>query len=194
MEKLEKRWKELIGRPRTKQEVEETSELAKRIESELAKEISGLIDELKANGIIISSIWDLVNTKEKYPKAISVLMKYLPLVHHDKNKEGIIRALTVKEAKGVATPILIKEYEQTPKEKDNLRWIIGNAIATVMTSRDIEWLIATVSDKTNGGSRRQLIKALGTVKSQKAIDVLKKLLDDEEVKSTASKALKKLVL
>lgn len=192
LEKLEKRWKELIGKPRSKQEIEETSTLSKQIEQERAKELAGLIAELKDNGITISSIWDLVNTKEKYPKAISVLLKYLPKVNNEKNKEGIIRALTVKEAKGIAAPPLINEYERTPKEKDNLRWVIGNAIATVMTSQDVEWLFSAVKDKRNAGSRRQLIKAVGTVKSPKALEVLTELLEDEEVRSTVLEVLKKL--
>lgn len=192
LEKLEKRWKELLSRPRSKQEVEETSILAERLESERAKEFSDLISELKNKNIVIKSIWDLVNTKEKYPQAIDVLLKYLPRIHNEKNKEGIIRALTVKEAKGLASAALIKEYELTPKEKDGLRWVIGNAIATVMTLQDVNWMISAVMDKSNAGSRRQLIRGLGTVKSLEVQEVLNKLLDDDEVKSTAMEVLKKL--
>ncbi len=166
--------------------------LAEQLTIETEKEITGLINELETVGIFITSVWDLVNERKKYPEAIDVLLKYLPLATHEKNKEGIVRALTVKEAKGKASSVLIKEYDSTSKNKDMLRWIIGNAIATVMTSQDIDWLISTVTDKTNGGSREQLVKALGTVKSQEAIDVLNNLLNDQEVGSTAKNTLKKL--
>jgi len=192
LQQLESQWRELLSRPRSKEEEEEMSVLAEQLTIETEKEIIGLINELKKAGIVITSIWDLVNTKKEYPEAIDILLKYLPLAKHEKNKEGIVRALTVKEAKGKASSLLIKEYENTPKKKDNLRWVIGNAIATVMTSQDIDWLISTVTDKTNGGSRRQLVKALRTVKSQQAIDVLNGLLDDQEMKSTALEVLKKI--
>jgi len=190
LQQLENRWRELLSRPRSKEE--EKLVLAEELRTETQKELIDLINELKKAGIVITSIWDLVNTKKKYPEAIDILLKYLPLAKNEKNKEGIVRALTVKEARGKASSLLIKEYENTPKEKENLRWVIGNAIATVMTSQDIDWLISTVTDKTNGGSRRQLVKALGTVKSQRAIDVLNGLLDDQEMKSTALEVLKKI--
>jgi len=189
LEKLEKRWKELLGRPNSEDEVEETLLLAKEIELERAKEISVLISELCEKGIVISSIWDLVNTKMKYPEAIDILIKHLSCNYSDKNKEGIIRSLTVKEARGKATLALINEYERTPKEKDNLRWIIGNAIATTMTSKDVDWIIKTVIDKSNRISRGQMIRALGNVKSNDVEDVLINLLNDDEVVANVIYAL-----
>lgn len=192
LEKLEKRWKELAGKPKTKIEIEEALLLAREIELNRAKEYSGLILELKEVGIEINSIWDLVNTRERYPEAIPALIKYLPKISYCKNKEGIIRALTVKEARGKATPVLIAEYEKTPKKEDNLRWVIGNAIATVMTLQDVEWILSVVVDKSNRRSRGQLVKALGTVKSGKVEDILIKLLNDDEVAPEALWALGKL--
>ena len=46
LEKMEKRWKELLGRPNSKEEIDEVLILAKKIELERAKEYQGLIDEL----------------------------------------------------------------------------------------------------------------------------------------------------
>ncbi|PIE79011.1 MAG: hypothetical protein CSA15_04905, partial [Candidatus Delongbacteria bacterium] len=44
-------------------------------------------------------------------------------------KEGLIRALTRKEAKGVIEDMLLKEYYSLEqKDKDSLGWTIGNAI------------------------------------------------------------------
>lgn len=181
LEKLEKRWNELVGKPRSKEEIEESLLLSKKLEIERAKEHQSLTDELSDIGIKITSIWELVNTKAKYPKAIPILLKHLGLNYSDSVKEGIIRALIVKEAKGKATSGLIAQYEKTPKEKDDLRWVIGYAIANTMTLLDVDWILNTVADKSNMGSRRQLIIALGTVKTEKSEEMLINLLNDEQV-------------
>lgn len=189
IEILEKRWAELASKPKTKEEIEETLLLAKQIELERAKEYKGLIDELADLDIKINSIWDLVNSKSKYPKAIPILMKYLPLVKYVRNKEGIVRALTVPEAKGLVVPLLVKEYLQLPIDKENLRWAIGNTIYTTITEDDVESILPIVLDKTNGTSRQMFVAALGKVKLEKAEDVLVNLLDDEEVTPHALEAL-----
>ncbi|MFP9099859.1 HEAT repeat domain-containing protein [Flavobacterium sp. RHBU_24] len=189
LEKLENRWNELVGKPRTKEEIEESLLLSKKLEIERAKEHQTLTYELSNIGIKITSIWDLVNTKVKYPTAIPILLKHLRLNYSDQVKEGIVRALIVKEAKGIATSALIAEYEKTPKEKDNLRWVIGYAIANTMTSQDVNWILNTVADKSNMWSRSQLVVALGTVKTQQSEEMLISLLADEQVLPQAICAL-----
>lgn len=189
LELLYKRWDELVGRPRSKEEIEETLSIAKKIELESAKEIGTLISELEGKGLSITSIWDLVNSKKTYPQAIDILIKYLPNDYSEKNKEGIVRALTVKAAKGKAASVLIEEYNRTPKGKDNLRWVIGNAIATVMTLQDVERILSIVTDRSNGNSRMQLVVALGTVKSKQVQDALTGLLNDEAMATTAQESL-----
>jgi hypothetical protein len=166
IEILEKRWAELASKPKKKEEIEETLLLAKQIEMERTKEYQGLIDELAVLDIKINSIWDLVNTKSKYPKAIPVLIKYLPLVNYDKNKEGIIRALTVPEAKGLVVPLLVKEYLQLPNEKENLRWVIGNAVNVVITKSEVADIFPIVLNKENGLSRQMFVSALGKIKAE----------------------------
>lgn len=193
LEKLEKRWLELVGQPRTNDEIEETFALAKKIEQERAKEYSGLIEDLSSIGIKISSIWDLVNTKEKYPKAIPFLLKYLPHLKYERSKEGIIRALTVKEAKGQAVPLLIKEYLKTPKEKDHFRWVIGNAVFATVTLDDVASIIPIVINIENGWSREMFVFAIGKFKTDEVKNVLLKLMidKDKEIEQAAMKVLKK---
>lgn len=190
---LEKRWAELASKPKSKEEIEEVLLLGKKIELERAKEYKGLINELAGIGINITSIWDLVNTKAKYPHAITYLLKYLPMVTYERNKEGIIRALTVSEAKGVAIPVLLNEYLKLPKEKENLRWIIGNAVNVIATKNDVETIIPIVLDKENGPSRQMFVSALGKIKNEKIKNVLLQLINDDDkvIRDEAQKVLKK---
>ncbi|WP_185218131.1 hypothetical protein [Sphingobacterium mizutaii] len=194
IEILEKRWAELASKPKTKEEIEETLLLAQQIELERAKEYKGLIDELADLGIKINSIWDLVNSKSKYPKAIPVLMKYLPLVNYVRNKEGIVRALTVPEAKGLVVQLLVKEYMQLPIDKENLRWVIGNAVNATITESEVANIFPIVLNKENGLSRQMFVTALGKIKTDNVKNVLLQLSNDDDkvIRDEAKKALKKV--
>lgn len=172
---VELKFLELLRKPvKSRQEINDMNKFAYLFEMELREELADLTSELNEIGIQCSDVWDLANA------------------YHDKNKEGIIRALTVKEAKGKAASALIAEYQKTPKENDYLRWIIGNAIATVLTLNEIDWVYSTVLDKSNGRSRRQMVSALSVVKTEKSEGILIDLLEDDEVAPQALAALGKL--
>lgn len=146
--------------------------------------------ELAKVGIAINDIYDLVNTDKSYPAAVPVLLNLLQEgIEHIGIKEGIVRALAVKEAIGKASPVLIAQYNRTSKDKMPLRWAIGNTIYITITENDVESILPIVQDKTNGMSRQMFVAALGKVKSEKAEDVLINLLDDEEVTPHALEAL-----
>lgn len=200
LEKLEARWAELRrteGKPMSLDErAAETQEilmLAKQIEFEHAKAYSGLISKLSTLGIRINSIWDLVNTREKYPQAIPLLIEYLPSVENFREKEGFVRALTVREAKGLAVPALINEYKKAAKQHKSLRWAIGNAVNVTITKDYLDDVISIVSDNSNGESRQRFVTALGKFKTEKVKQVLTKRLNDENpvIKKEAIKILKK---
>jgi HEAT repeat protein len=146
--------------------------------------------ELGKVGMSINDIYDLVNTNEPYPLAVPVLLDLLKEDFEDiRDKQGVVRALAVKEAIGKASPILIAEYNRVSKEFSSYRWAIGNTIYTTITDDDVESILPIIKDKENGMSRQMFVAALGKVKSEKAEDVLIDLLDDEEVTPHALEAL-----
>jgi HEAT repeat protein len=146
--------------------------------------------ELAKVGITVNDIYDLVNTDKPYPAAVPVLLDLLQEgIEHVGIKEGVIRALAVKEAIGKASPVLLDEYSKISKDKMLLRWAIGNTIYITITEDDVERILPIVQDKDNGMSRQMFVAALGKVTSGKAEDVLIKLLDDDEVAAQALEAL-----
>lgn len=194
IEQMEKRWNELVGKPRTNAEVQETLLLSKQLGIERAKEHQLLTNELAGIGINIVTIWDLVNSKSKYPKAIPILMKHLQLDYSDKVKEGIIRALTVTEAKGLVVPLLLKEYIQLTKDKENLKWVIGNAVNVTITKSEVADIFPIILNKENGLSRQMFVAALGKFKTDNVKSVLLQLSndDDKAISDEAKKALRKI--
>jgi hypothetical protein len=54
--------------------------------------------------------------------------------YHSKNKEGIVRALAVKETAGSSTCMaVLDEYHNIPNEDHFFRWAFGNSIKVIIT-------------------------------------------------------------
>lgn len=142
----------------------------------------------------INSVFDLVNSKARYQDAIPALIKCLGMVSDNWIKEGIVRALTVKEARGKADKALVSEFRSLPTEQEYfcLKWAIGNALSVVATDAVFDELVELVRDKRHGRAREMLAVAIGNMKNPAAADVLIELLGDEEVAGHAIMALGKL--
>jgi HEAT repeat protein len=148
---------------------------------------------LAKSGIHVADVYDLVNRKIEYSKAIPILIDLLEKGIGDESvREGVIRALAIKKAKGLAGPVLIREFHRTPKEAQLLRWAIGNSMEVVMTDDLTDAVIEIVRDVTNGVAREMSVLALGKVKSERAERTLMNLLEDDEVAAHAASALGKM--
>jgi HEAT repeat protein len=138
-----------------------------------------------------------VNSKKVYAEAIPTLLICLIEIDEPMVKEGIVRALTVKEARGIAEDALLGEFEKIqPQEPSNLqllKWAIGNALSVVATDKSYERIVELLHDRRHGKSREMLAVALGNMKNPRAVDVLIELLNDDEVVGHALKALGKLI-
>jgi HEAT repeat protein len=160
----------------------------------LKREDAMVVAALRDVGIIASSVYDLVNSREPYPQAIPVLLKFLPYVSNDRIKEGVARALGVKEAKPIAAETLIREFEKYPSEtpsQQHTKWAIAHALATVADDSVFHEIVSLLDDKAQGWARSGMVPALCNMvmHRERAITLLMKLLDDDEVKVQAMIAL-----
>ncbi len=72
-----------------------------------------ILDDLLAVGCKMDTVWMLVNTREKYPEALPVLLKHVKLPYSKRIKEGVIRSLIVNEFRGTeAGPIVLAEFRK----------------------------------------------------------------------------------
>ncbi len=144
--------------------------------------------------IDVDSLSDLVNTNEPYPEAIPVLLELLPQVNYPQVKETIVRALTVKEARGVAARPLIEEFKKievpgsraeaveqgvTVLYRWELKWAIGNALGYVADKSVADEIVALLRDKRHGDTRTELVHAIARLKPPGTVELLMELLDDE---------------
>jgi hypothetical protein len=163
----------------------------KEQEDQFRKEEAVLLAELKKIGFNLESVWDFVNTAEKYPSAIPVLLRHLSLPYHKRIKEGIIRALTVNYAGPDVLRELIRLFrEETDGSGNSLKWVLGNAISEVATPADAETIIALATDPTHGQARDVITYSLPRVVKDKVRlrEVLRHLMQDEQMERYARRA------
>jgi hypothetical protein len=128
-----------------------------------------MINTLNSFGYNLNSVYDLVNTKESYPQLIPILIRYLNSNFSKRTIEGIVRALTVKEARGIGLPMkLLDLYEKVPldTEYEGFRWAITNTI----------WFTVLKKDKEIAPRIKKIIENENDrIDKKRLIDTLKKL-------------------
>ena len=147
-------------------------------------------------GVQVNSVYDLVNSQRSYPEAIATLLHCLTQVSEPVIQEGVVRALAVREARGIAENALLAEFEKIrPEEAPNrqlLKWAIANTLAVVATGKSFDRITNLVRDRRHGSAREMLTVALGNMKLPNVVDVLIDLLSDDEIAGDALMVLAKL--
>ena len=111
-----------------------------KLKATLDADEKALVVAIREHGYDIDSVWDLVNNAPHpfierrfvgpYPKAYPILVEHLAVPHLPRIREGIIRALTERDANEVASAALLREFES--EADPELRWVLANALRTVL--------------------------------------------------------------
>ncbi len=137
----------------------------------------------------IKSVYDLVNGPDNYAELIPILVDALPNTRSSVVKEGIVRALTCKQARGVAFGPLKKEFLAIDDGDSPVKWTIGNALSVVAKASNFEEISALLLDERHGRARQMLADALVSTKDRRAESVLLKVLDDATISAHVISAL-----
>jgi len=150
----------------------------------------GLVDDLAAVEIRVRTVWDLVNDPAPYPSAVPILISWLQRIDQlpggddrERFREGLVRALTVKEARPVAAPLLVHQFRVVADPM--VRWAIGNALAATADHTVFADVADLVTDRSYGKARQMLVYALGRIGGRRyrarVVELLIELLDDDDV-------------
>jgi len=100
-----------------------------------------LVREIRDAGYDVDSVWDLVNNTPhpilerrfigEYPDAYPILVRHLSVPHRREIREGLVRALTVKDGGPEVESALLECFHSETDEK--MRWVIANALRTAMS-------------------------------------------------------------
>lgn len=148
-----------------------------------------LVKELRAAGVDVRSVWDLVNTTAPYTAALPILLTHLQHPYPEAVREGIARALAVPEAK-FAWKVLLRVYRQEKEQraKDGL----AVAIAAVANEEVIDDVVSLARDAQLGPSRLLLLGALERSVDPRAGAALEELAADPELKDEIRAILRRV--
>ena len=147
-------------RENAKREAEHKAAVAKRCE-EFRPEENPLLADLNSVGVKVDSVWDLVNAKWSYRTAIPVLSEHLQRARHPLLREGIVRALTVPEARGIAGRVVLSELSRSGDQSPHLvRWAMANALTVVADETMADAIKQLIADDDYADVRERLTLAL----------------------------------
>lgn len=139
-----------------------------------------VVADLRAAGLDVSSLSELVNSRMDYRPQLPVLVDWLRRSGNRSVRQMLVRALTIPAARRTEAPeALLAEFEEAPD--DGHRWVVGNALSVVATPRQADVVVAFFTDPAYGSGRQMLADAIGRLRPPGALDVLVAGLDDPEV-------------
>jgi HEAT repeat protein len=145
------------------------------------------VKDLRAAGATVDSVWDLVNArKRKYPELIPVLLDHLGRDYPDRVREGVARALVVKEARvgwrKLVRAYLDEENPPNPEEHANqLKWALHLAIAAAADESVVDELIKLAIDSRHEYHRLEFVEALACMKDPRARATVEELRGEEDL-------------
>ncbi len=171
---------------RQRQQEEERQKRA----AEMRRAEAPLVEELRAAGYAVDSVWDLVNTAAPYPDALPILLDHLRRSYPAPVREGIARALAVPEA--IIGWKVLTELFRTEREK-RVKDGLACAIAAAADEEVIDEVIAFVRDPQQI-SRVLMLSALERSSDPRAKLTLLELAADPVLGKESRAALRRLKL
>lgn len=137
-----------------------------------------VVNSLREAGVVVSDIYEFVNGRTPH-EAIPVLIALLPLLGDNAVKEGVVRALADRNARGLATQALVSELRKSDSSNSLMAWTIANSLAEIADETVYDELKDLVRDRSLGKAREMLVIAIARTKHPAAIADLSDLCEDE---------------
>ncbi len=143
---------------------------------ELRRAEQPIVADLRAAGVEVTSVWDLVNTAEPYPAALPVLLDHLQRGGYpDRVMESLATALAVGPA-AFAWPTLRELYMNATGRGEVEGLAV--ALAASATPDHLDGLIDLLHEESRGDTRVHFLRAIKRVGGQRGRDILTQLRSD----------------
>lgn len=147
-----------------------------------------IVVDIRAAGVEISSVWDLVNTSEPYPDALPVLLEHLEQGGYpERVMESLGRALAVKPAVECWERLrALYLSARDAGEEDG----VAVALATCATKAQLDDLVSFLSLTVRGDSRIYFLRPIKHLGGEAGREILARLRDDPTFGREATALLK----
>ena len=155
----------------------------------------------KRHGLRFRQMRDLVNTTERYPALIPMLIDWVRNVeeysgladHRDlaNFRDGLYRSLTTIDAMGTdAVPLLMEQYYLNPPLPEINSFAIGNALLYLAVPSDYEQMAKLGADRSLGSGRAAILEWLVKQGLPEGLQVVVDQLDDPSVRPLGIRAIR----
>ena len=151
-------------------------------------EEKNLLEEIRATGVEIDDIEELMHMDENDKDLVPIVVKYIQRFKETNYRELLVRALGVKGFTE-AFDVLLDEFYKAENGK-SYKWAIGNTISIIADPNIVSEMIEISLNKEHGAARGMIVHELWRFKDERIKDVLISLLDDEIMKGYALHSLK----
>lgn len=157
----------------------------RKLEEEYRVAEAPLLQDLRAQGVDVDSVWALVNRgAPTYTHVVPTLARHLRMPYPPAIKDGIARALGVPEAQ----PYWSEMLEAFKQEADSrVRQGLACALSLVARGPNLDDLLAVVVDPSQGESRAFFLEPLMRNKKLTDGDLLKRLRDDPDLRQEVAR-------
>ena len=156
---------------------------------EMLPEEKNLLEEIRATGVEIDDIEELMHMDQNDKALVPIVVKYIKRFEETNYRELLVRALGVKGFTE-ASEVLLDEFYRS--DDLHYKWAIGNTISIIADPNIVSEMIEISLNKEHGAARGMIVHELGRFKDERIKDVLISLLDDEDVDGYALHSLKLL--
>jgi hypothetical protein len=148
-----------------------------------------IVADLRAAGLQVDSVWDLVNTSEPYPAALPVLIEHLERGGYpERVMESLGRALAVKPSVRLWERLKARWLDaRDPGEEDGA----AVALAACATKAQLDELIEFLSVANRGQSRIYFIRPILQVGGDRGREVVEGLRKDPVLGDESTAQLKR---
>lgn len=164
--------------------------LQRKGRDEVRRKSAPLVRALNDAGLEVESVWDLIGREYDFDSIIPVLLDHLEKPYPRVTREGILRALDVKGTGPLITKRLIELFrlEQDPE----IKILTGSVLANFGDPAEIDDMVKLLQDRSHGGGRIYLPRAVARILRRDAIPILMPLLNQAGFGAEVIYALGKL--
>jgi hypothetical protein len=162
--------------------------------SALREAESPLREALQGVGVNVDSVWDLVNTASPYPAAIPVLLCHLRRAYPGRVREGIARALAVRESRAHWSAIreLFRNEPPGIVDSGDVKFAIALALSASATKDLFQDIVDLLRDRSNGEARLGLVRVLTRFKEPSRDAILQDLSSEPDLRIEIGEMIKRL--
>jgi len=140
---------------------------SERAESERAERIRLLriaeqpvVEDLRAIGLVLDTVWDLYKIPDSRPKAIPVLLRHIALDYPDRVLEGIGQGLDHRSARGWWSNLRELMFST---DRDIVRDRVAAALSACATREQYDDLLAFMRDTSLGSCRIYFLRPINRI-------------------------------